>query len=126
MGGEHREGKGRPVFYRERDPNGAVRITRLQPEGDPIESARGASEKTRGMKGVMDFQTEIQADRAWIKYRQAVGQQGQIPQDTHVFLVATRAGSLLVTFTHDASTHEENVRDEVAAFQRITDMILPL
>src|SRR3972149_4391964 len=58
MGGEDQGGKGRPIFYRERDPHGAVRITRLQPEGDPIESARGASEKIRGMKGVMDFQTE--------------------------------------------------------------------
>ena len=125
MGGEDQGGKGRPIFYRERDPSGAVRITRLRPEGDPIESARVASEKARGTEGVMDFQEEIQANRAWIRYRQVVGQ-GQVSQDTHVFLVATRIGSLLVTFTHDASTPEENVRDEVAAFQEITDAILPL
>lgn len=126
MGGEESEGRNQPIFFRERKPNGAVRISQLQDQRDPIASVLRMCEKARGKGGVMDFQSEIRPDRAWFRYRQIVSAEGQASQDTHAFVLATREGSVLVSFAHDASTPEENVRDELAAFQKITDAIVPL
>ncbi len=125
---DDRDGKPRPIFFREGNPHGALRISTMWPTTarpyDFGSEARAALTHRRSMERVESELIEEKQDRIIVSWSQISQEPGQRhPTKAHAWWIYDQTGLIILTFAYSTSTNSIEVSDELAAARAIVRRI---
>lgn len=122
-----------PVWYREKNPNGGVRIrvyTNKPIPGktrDLFEEARAEAEKRRGIAGVDKVQLDEARQQPLLTFVQKTNDPSLTrPWTVHAFKVFDAKGAIVVLFNHSSDKERSVVQEELASVREIAYRIVRL
>lgn len=122
-----------PMWFREKSPNGAVRIrvyeSKLIPgkSRDPFEEARVEAEKRRKMEEVSNLYLDDSQKFPFLTWIQNTRSDDPTrPWTVHMFKIFDAKGSLLITFNHFSDAQRSVLQEEIASVKEIVNRIVRL
>jgi len=122
-----------PIWHRDKDPHGAVRIRVYNNKPIPgksrdvLEEAREEARKRREINDVSSVELDGRRPFPFINWIQEMSDSKQArPRTFHAFKVFDAKGSMLIAFDYFSDTEPSVVREELASAKEIANRIVRL